>query len=206
MTKSSFVVKTDADTGIQYIMKNEDALTKNHRTDKENFTGFMPEERGSIYCPVASYEKYVSKRKTKCDRLWQYPRDTYCEQDNEWFCNKPVGRDALAAYDKAIKKNVDFHKTIPTILSRQHFSNSPIMAVTGHKSVISCCMSTCIKSGKTSNGTCSIRWCISNCIRCRDNGLLCRQPRLLILFWLCPHQRHHIRCWLCHHQKYDVLC
>jgi hypothetical protein len=33
-------------------MKNEDELTKNHRTDKENFTGFMPEERGSIYCPV----------------------------------------------------------------------------------------------------------------------------------------------------------
>ena len=103
MTISSFVVKTDADTGIHYIMKNEDALTKNHRTDKENFTGFMAEERGSIYCPVASYETYVSKLNTKCDRLWQYPRDTYCEEDNEWFCNKPVGRDALAAYDKAIK-------------------------------------------------------------------------------------------------------
>ena len=104
MTKSSFVVKTDADTGIKYIMKNVDELTKNHRTDKENFTGFMPEERGSIYCPVASYEKYVPKLNTKCDRLWQYPRDTYYEEDNEWFCNRPVGRDALAAFMTKLSK------------------------------------------------------------------------------------------------------
>jgi hypothetical protein len=25
-----------------------------------------------------------------------------------------------------------------------------------------------LHSGKTSNGTCSIRWCISNCIRCKE--------------------------------------
>jgi hypothetical protein len=31
---------------------------------------------------------------------------THCEEDNEWFCNKPVGRDALAAYDKAIKEKI----------------------------------------------------------------------------------------------------
>ena len=90
--------ENDADIGITYIIKNEDELNKNHRTDKENFTGCMPEERGSIYCPVASYVKYVSKLNAKCDRLWQYPRDAYYEEDTEWFCNKPVGRDALAAF------------------------------------------------------------------------------------------------------------
>ena len=160
----------------------------------------------------ASYEKYVSKLNTKCDRLWQYPRDTYFEENNEWFCNKPVGRDALGAFMTKLSKNVDFHKTIPitliratgaTILSRQHFSNSQIMAVTGHKSVSS--LAVCQRV--SNQDKLQMGLAVSDGVSpTASDAKMPSTPRLLILIWLCRHQRHHIRCWLCHHQKYDVLC
>ena len=146
-------------------------------------------------------------------RLWQYPRDTYYEEDNEWFCNKPVGRDTLGAFMTklsnkcGLSQNYANHTIRPTgatILSRQHFSNSQIMVVAGHKSV----SSLAVYQIRT-----NFKWDLQYQMvylqlhqMQRDKGLFCRQPRLLILFWLCRHQRHHTRCWLCHHQKCDVLC
>jgi hypothetical protein len=127
-------------------VKNTDELTKNHRNDKENFSGFMPEEPGSVYCPVSSFEKYLSKLNKKTDRLWQYPKDSYCDTDEEWFANKPVGRDSLGQFMTKLSKKCDLSQvysnhsirvTGATILSRQNFAASQIMAVTGHKSVSS---------------------------------------------------------------------
>jgi hypothetical protein len=41
-------------------MKTIDELTKNHRADdKEKTSAIMPENPGSEFCPVLSYEKYV---------------------------------------------------------------------------------------------------------------------------------------------------
>jgi hypothetical protein len=62
MHKSTFMVKKDSKTGLKYIMKTIDELTKNHRADdKEKTSTIMPENPGSEFCPVLSYEKYVSK-------------------------------------------------------------------------------------------------------------------------------------------------
>jgi hypothetical protein len=36
------------------------------------------------------------------DRLGQYPMDSYCDTNEEWFANKPMERD----YDKTLKIKV----------------------------------------------------------------------------------------------------
>ena len=44
MKKSTFEVLNDPKTGLKYVAKCEDELTKNHRTnDKELTSGVMPE-------------------------------------------------------------------------------------------------------------------------------------------------------------------
>ncbi|XP_063404526.1 uncharacterized protein LOC134687991 [Mytilus trossulus] len=75
MTKSTFALKTDPNTGMRYIEKILDELTKNHRgNDKETTSGVMPEATGSMYCPVDSFIRYTDKLHPDCDRLWQRPR------------------------------------------------------------------------------------------------------------------------------------
>ena len=75
MTKDSFLVKTDATSGRKYVMKT-DELTKNHRSDTESFSGFMP-ETGTPACPVSSFQNYVKKLDPRCDRLWCYPKISF---------------------------------------------------------------------------------------------------------------------------------
>ncbi|VDH97885.1 Hypothetical predicted protein [Mytilus galloprovincialis] len=100
MTKSTFALKTDPDTGMRYIEKILDELTKNHRgNDKETTSGVMPEATGSMYCPVDSFIKYTDKLHPDCDRLWQRPRDCFVDDDNEiWYYNAPVGEKKLKTF------------------------------------------------------------------------------------------------------------
>lgn len=42
MTKSTLSIKTDDDTGMRYVVKDTDELSKNHRNDKENFLDLYP--------------------------------------------------------------------------------------------------------------------------------------------------------------------
>ena len=62
MTTATFELKIDPDSGISYVKKVIDEMTKNHReTDRELVTGFMPQLRnadGTIakMCPVRSFE------------------------------------------------------------------------------------------------------------------------------------------------------
>ena len=56
MTKSSLIIKTDPDTGLQFVVK-ADELEKNHReNDAEGFSGNMF-ETGTADCPVAGSQK-----------------------------------------------------------------------------------------------------------------------------------------------------
>jgi len=53
MHKSTFMVKKDSKSGLKYIVKTIDELTKNHRADvKEKTSAIMPENPGSEFCPV----------------------------------------------------------------------------------------------------------------------------------------------------------
>lgn len=57
MTKSTFALKTDPDTGMRYIEKILDELTKNHRgNDKETTSGVMPEATGTLVYIFYNYQ------------------------------------------------------------------------------------------------------------------------------------------------------
>ena len=74
-------------------------LTKNHReNDKELTRGFMPEIRDSNLCPVKSFVSYTSKLNPLNDKLWQKPKDSFCSEDDVWFCNIPVGQRTLSSF------------------------------------------------------------------------------------------------------------
>jgi hypothetical protein len=59
---------------------NIDELTKNHCAyDKEKLTAMMPEQPDSPFCPVRSFEKYLSKLHPICNKLWQKPLEYFVE-------------------------------------------------------------------------------------------------------------------------------
>jgi hypothetical protein len=50
MTKSDFAVEVDPKSGMKYVFKTTDKMTKNHReNDKENSSGVMPESPGKVF-------------------------------------------------------------------------------------------------------------------------------------------------------------
>jgi hypothetical protein len=54
---------------------------------------------GNKACPVASFQKYISKVNIKCPDLWQRPLDSFVEEE-EWFCNAPIGKIPLGSMMK----------------------------------------------------------------------------------------------------------
>ena len=96
--KSTFTIKTDT-TGRRYVCHVVRALSKSDCVDvgPSDKTGEvrMYEEQGSLRCPVASFEKYLSKLHPKCSSLWQRPLNTYELEDNVWYFNAPLGKSKL---------------------------------------------------------------------------------------------------------------
>ena len=79
MTKGTFALKYDSESGISYIEKVIDEQTKNHNeTTSEVVTGFMPQMlnesgRPHKYCTVCSFENYLDHLNPEVDNLWQTP-------------------------------------------------------------------------------------------------------------------------------------
>ena len=147
MTKDTFVVKSYPDTGRKYIIKKTDELTKNQReSDREKISGHMPaDSEVSDICPVRSFETYLSKLNPDCNRLWQYPKDSFSASDECWYTKKPIGKDSLASFLSNLSRKVGLSKvytnhsiraTGTTILGRI-CSTAQVMSVTGHKSASS---------------------------------------------------------------------
>ena len=56
MTKVTFTLKKDPETGFSYVTKVIDEETKNYKeTDQDVVTGFMPEIPDCEMCPVQSF-------------------------------------------------------------------------------------------------------------------------------------------------------
>ena len=64
-------------------MKSEQ--TKNHTgtTNENEGDGGRMYEIGGIKCPVISFEKYLSKRNKKSGTLFQYPKSTFTDDEEE---------------------------------------------------------------------------------------------------------------------------
>ena len=147
MTVETFGLKTDPNTGREYIYKKLDEMNKNNREgDKKPSSGIMPAKNGDAMCPVATYKLYVSKLNDGCKRLWQRPRNSFLDGDTTWYCAVPLGEKTLSSFMSKISAslqlpikytNHSIRATGATLLSRENFNNAQIMAVTGHKSVSS---------------------------------------------------------------------
>ena len=63
--KSTFALKYDSESGISYVEKVQEKMTKNHtETTSEEQTGFMPQMldtngKPHKYCPVGRFENYL---------------------------------------------------------------------------------------------------------------------------------------------------
>ena len=145
MTKETFIVDVNPNTGVKFVKKSKDELVKNRRSkEKENFGGFMTENKDSPQCPVKSFEKLLSKLHPENNRLWQRPRDTFCENDSVWYTKQGIGKDSLSSFLTKLSKacclskiytNHSIRATGTTALFKSKFAVSQIMAITEHKSV-----------------------------------------------------------------------
>lgn len=144
--KSTFAVKEDLDTGLKYMIKQEDELTKNHNeTSKDLVTAMMPEMPENPLCPVRSFQMYLSKLHPKCDSLWQRPcKKEHCSDADIWYYNKTIGQNTIAGFMSnlshaadlsCIYTNHSIRVSTTTFLKRNKFTDNQIMAITGHKSV-----------------------------------------------------------------------
>ena len=74
MTKNTFEIKVDA-VSKQFVIQTVDEMDKNHQENcDENTTigkGRMYENLQSDFCPVKTFEKYISKLHPDLDALWQ---------------------------------------------------------------------------------------------------------------------------------------
>lgn len=144
MTKSTYEIITDSDTGKKYVAQKTDELNKNHKEmDRERYTGFMPEFPGDPKCPVSSFSALISHLNPTCDRLWQKPKMEITKEEKVWFFNRPIGEVTLSSFMPKLSSALGLQKytnhsirvTGATILTQGNFGVQQIMAVTGHKSV-----------------------------------------------------------------------
>ena len=95
LTKQTFAVQADA-TGKKYVYQALDELDKNHRgkdqPDDSPGEGRMYERPNSPYCPVKTFELYLSKLNPSLSCLWQRSkvRESFSESDEVWYCNAPL--------------------------------------------------------------------------------------------------------------------
>ncbi|KAK7108296.1 hypothetical protein V1264_016053 [Littorina saxatilis] len=146
MTKDTFAIKRDENTHRRFVIKVKDELTKNHRGgDEEFFSGIMP-DTGDEFCPVQSFERYIHFLHPNCNRLFQYPKASFLNDDTCWYQNKPIGLHCLRNFMPTLSRlcqlsdnytNYCIRATGATILAENSFGVADIMSVTGHKSVSS---------------------------------------------------------------------
>ena len=149
MTKDTFKLATDPNTGRKYILKVQDEETKNHKeVDGHIITGFMPEmDEDHPLCPVTSYLTYIYSLSKENNNLWQAPRFTDFPEDpceQVYYGPGNVGHNTHENFVSSIAKKCglkDFKYTNHSlrvsainILTRKNYSNKQIMANTGHKS------------------------------------------------------------------------
>ena len=101
-TKDTFQLMFDNESGITYVRKVTDELSKNHQeTDQEIITGFMPqlmEGTGHPHklCPVRSFENYVNHLSPKIPNLWQHPLKK--PSTEVWYAAIPQGHNPVEKF------------------------------------------------------------------------------------------------------------
>ena len=146
MRVSDFKIGFNMKTETWYVQKIKDELTKNHKEAENIVTGLMPENKDDRLCPVRSFRKYLEHLEPNNPYLWQTPLKNGKKKNNIdiWYGMQHMGKNTLSGFMKDVSKecqlsqiytNHSIRVTGITVLTRQNFTNSEIMAVSGHKSV-----------------------------------------------------------------------
>ena len=142
MKIDTFKVVFDQQLDLIYIKKDKDELTKNDKeVNSELITGYMPEMKGSKFCPVESFREYLNHLNPNNDNLWQTPINK--PKTSVWYADSPVGDHTLVEFMKNLSgkaklsrvyTNHDIRVTGLSVLGRTNFSDKQIMSLSGHKS------------------------------------------------------------------------
>jgi len=100
----------------------------------------MPEFPGSPYCPVKSFEMYISKLHPLCTSLWQRPKELFSDDDTVWYCNSRLGEKTLPKFmtklsERAKLSQIYTNDSIPTgatLLTKSMFNPSQIIGSVSH--------------------------------------------------------------------------
>lgn len=147
MTKTTFTIKMDEKTGMQYVVKVEDEATKNHKQNERNIvTGYMPAINDAKYCPVRSFIKYTQALHPDSEKLWQTPKYNVFPTNGQeiWYGPGNVGHNKLDKFMSNLAKscglqdkgytNHSLRASGVTTLKRNDYNDKQIMSVTGHRS------------------------------------------------------------------------
>lgn len=148
--KDTFSLQHDTKTGMAYVKKVRDEMTKNQRQhDTEMVTGFMPQlliENGHPHkmCPVRSYENYIGVLNPANNYLWQHPKKKATPSSTVWYDNQNLGHNPIDTFMAKLSKKCNLSQrytnhcirvTGVTTLQRGKFNEKQVMSVTGHKSM-----------------------------------------------------------------------
>lgn len=93
-------------------------------------------------CPVQIFVKYLSKRNPNCSALFQTPRNSFDQEDEVWYENRPLGKNRLGSMMVEISKRAQLSRTYTnhcirattiSALSHKGFEARHIMTVFGHR-------------------------------------------------------------------------
>ena len=147
LTKHSFISKADA-KGRKYVTMTYNESDKTHHgiDCKEEIKEPRMYENEGEFCPVKSYEKYLSKLNPSCEVFFQRPLEKISEDSPVWYANRALGVNTLAFFMSRMSQEASLSRRytnhcirarVTSTLHEQGFSSRAIMSVTGHRNVAS---------------------------------------------------------------------
>lgn len=147
-TKDTFKLSHHEEWDLRYIEKAIDEESKNHK-DMDNGIpcGFMPEIKGSKFCPVTSYLTYLYSLDPSMPWLWQTPKCKEFPSNGKgvWYSGR-MGHNKLDNFVSSMCKlagfgeegytNHSLRSTGITLLKKdKKFGDKQVMAFSGHTSL-----------------------------------------------------------------------
>ncbi|XP_072018909.1 uncharacterized protein [Amphiura filiformis] len=157
MKKDHFSVDTDAN-GKHYVYQAKDVVIGNKNPDddsiKSRADGRRLYETQAKWCPVASFEKYISKLNRRCNSLFQTPIErsefnwykASNNHDKPWYNNSPVAEKTLGSFMTKLSLAADLSRrytnhsvkvTSITVLNEIVFAARDNFSASGHQTVSS---------------------------------------------------------------------
>ena len=193
MTKTTFAVKLDKQTGIKYVIRAEYEATKNHKANENDIvTGYMPSMVDKKYCPVRSFIMYTEALHPTSESLWQTLKSNLFPTDGQkvWYGPGNVGHNSLDSFMTKLAKSCGFqqkHYTNHslrasgiTTLKRNNYNDKQIMSITGHRSSASLAIYKKVASDEKLRMGCTLGYALTG-----DPSCLTKQDEISTL-----HQQH----------------